>query len=170
MSPSTRKEARLAGENKYFTGKPCLRGHVAHRYTKDSTCCQCVSEKQKQYRTEQSERFWKVRRKWISENIELVRKRKAEWKKRNPAKVVLDTVNRNAAKLQRTPAWLTPVDLLEIESIYEYCSALRKCGLDYHVDHIVPLRGTIVSGLHVPLNLQVIPASENNRKRNKYGE
>ena len=169
MSPSTRKEARLAGENKYFTGKPCPHGHIAHRYTKDSTCCECATKWQKQYRTEQSERFWKVRKKWISENIELVRKRKAEWKKRNPAKVTLETVNRNVAKLQRTPAWLTPVDLLEIESIYEYCSALRKCGLDYHVDHIVPLRGTIVSGLHVPLNLQVIPASENNRKRNKYG-
>ena len=88
----------------------------------------------------------------------------------NKGKRNLWTANYRQAKEDRMPEWLTDVDLLEMESIYEYCSALRKCGLDYHVDHIVPLRGTIVSGLHVPWNLQVIPGTENMSKGNKYAQ
>jgi hypothetical protein len=166
---SARKKAQAAGENKYFTGKSCSRGHISYRYTKDAMCCQCVSEWQKRYRAEQADHYRNNRKQWISENIESVRKWKADWKKRNPAKVTLDTVNRNAAKLKRTPSQLNDGHLFEMECVYTYCAGLRKIGLDYQVDHIVPLRGKIVSGLHVPWNLQVIPGVENMSKGNKYG-
>lgn len=43
----------------------------------------------------------------------------------------------------------------------------RETGIPHHVDHIVPLQGDHVSGLHVESNLQVIPATDNIRKRNK---
>ena len=66
------------------------------------------------------------------------------------------------------PAWLNAGHMLEMESIYVYCSALRSVGLDYHVDHIVPLRGDEVSGLHAPWNLQVIPGVENMSKGNRF--
>jgi hypothetical protein len=91
---------------------------------------------------------------------------KQNWKKNNPGKVRADTVKRRTAKLNRTPTWLDRVQSAEIEFTYEYCSALRSIGLNYHVDHIVPLQGKSVSGLHVPWNLQVIHATENIRKSN----
>jgi hypothetical protein len=66
---------------------------------------------------------------------------------------------RNAAKLQRTPAWSDP------QAVRDF---YQNCPSDYHVDHIVPLRGTSVSGLHVLENLQYLPAKENQQKGNKF--
>ncbi len=66
------------------------------------------------------------------------------------------------------PKWLNAGELFELESVYTYCSALRKIGLDYHVDHVVPLRGKSISGLHVPWNLQILPGRENMSKGNTF--
>jgi hypothetical protein len=116
-------------------------------------------------------------------NREQIRAQQKEWREKNKertaiverayrqanlAKVNAKTSKRRAAKLQRTPAWLDATDYFEIECVYLYCAALRSCGLDYHVDHIIPLQGKRVSGLHVPSNLQVIPAKENHSKRESY--
>ena len=65
------------------------------------------------------------------------------------------------------PAWSDPE---AIRKIYEDCSALNeKHGpRSYHVDHIVPLQGKTVSGLHVENNLQILKAVDNLKKSNKY--
>jgi hypothetical protein len=65
---------------------------------------------------------------------------------------------RNRRVRKATPLW---ADLDAIEKIYKQ----RKLG--EHVDHIIPLKGKNVSGLHVAENLRIIPASENLKKRNK---
>ena len=76
---------------------------------------------------------------------------------------------RKSAKLQRTPTWLTEFDLVKIKCLYLLAAMRsRESGYDWHVDHIIPLQGEFVSGLHVPNNLRVIPALENMRKNNRY--
>ena len=91
------------------------------------------------------------------------------WKKNNPAKVTANTTQRKKYIKQRTPKWLTEDDKWIIKEAYEL-SLLRKkmFGFDWHVDHIIPLRGKYVTGLHVPTNLQVIPGRENESKSNKF--
>jgi hypothetical protein len=105
---------------------------------------------------------------WAEQNRERSNAHKKRWNKQNAgAKRALDR-KRFAAQRQRTPVWLDVVDCAEMEFTYIWCNALRSCGLDYHVDHIVPLQGKIVSGLHVPSNLQVIPAKLNLSKHNRW--
>jgi len=74
-----------------------------------------------------------------------------------------------ASKINRTPVWTTETDLWMMKEIYEL-SALRTklIGISWHVDHIIPLQGEFVSGLHTPFNMQVIPAIENMKKGNRY--
>jgi hypothetical protein len=76
---------------------------------------------------------------------------------------------RRAAKLQRTPSWLTERDLKVIKGFYAIAQMLSKVNNEaWHVDHKIPLQGVFVSGLHVPNNLQLMRGIENETKRNEY--
>lgn len=76
---------------------------------------------------------------------------------------------RRAAKLQRTPSWLTEQDLKVIKGFYAIAQMLSKVNNEaWHVDHKIPLQGVLVSGLHVPSNLQLMRGIENETKRNEY--
>jgi hypothetical protein len=95
--------------------------------------------------------------------------RRKDWKKRNPAKLAAMDAKRRAAMLQRTPKWLSKSDLLRIECLYSVAAMLTKYGNEpWHVDHIIPLQGKTVSGLHVYGNLRVVPSSENLAKGNRF--
>ena len=97
------------------------------------------------------------------------KKAKQQYKKQNPAKVLADTVKRRAAKMQRTPKWLTADDAWMLEQAYELAILRTKLfGFSWHVDHIIPLQGKTVSGLHVPTNVQVIPWRDNVAKANRF--
>ena len=75
---------------------------------------------------------------------------------------------RRAAKLQATPPWLTAGHIAAMQAKFEEAARLTAdTGIEHHVDHIVPLQGRGVRGLHVPWNLQVIPASVNLKKHNR---
>lgn len=75
---------------------------------------------------------------------------------------------RQAAKMQRTPAWLTEDDIWMMREAYKLARLRTKLfGFSWHVDHVLPLQGKVVSGLHVPSNLQVIPWLDNVRKHNR---
>jgi hypothetical protein len=58
-------------------------------------------------------------------------------------------------------------DRARMNRMYELASAYRLLGLEYHVDHIVPLKGANASGLHVGCNLQLLPAKDNLSKGNR---
>lgn len=98
-----------------------------------------------------------------------VKQRIARWKKENVAKVNAYVMKRHAKKLNATPSWLTDDDHWLIEEVYDL-ARLRShmLGFIWHVDHVIPLQGKNVCGLHVPYNLQVIPSSENCSKRNQF--
>lgn len=67
-----------------------------------------------------------------------------------------------------TPKWLTEDYKKEIEKIYKLCRETTKAtGIKHEVDHIVPICGKTVSGLHVPWNLQIITKEQNGKKSNK---
>ena len=123
---------------------------------------------QKENRDKALELGRKSAAKFRAENPDIIRARKAEYASKNKDVINAAVARRKAAKLLRTPEWLDAVDQAEIDFTYEYCAALRSCGMDYHVDHIVPLQGRNVSGLHVPSNLQVISAKENVSKKNRW--
>jgi len=85
-----------------------------------------------------------------------------------PGKVNALNMKRHATKLRATPSWLTEYQLKQIEAIYvEAAKLTRDTGIRHEVDHIIPLQGKTVTGLHVPWNLQILTKIENISKGNK---
>ena len=106
---------------------------------------------------------------WSKKNPEKVKQYAKKTKIKNRGRVNADTVARRLAKTCRTPAWLTKDDCWIIQQAYELAAVRSKMfGFSWHVDHSIPLQGELVSGLHVPSNLQVIPWLDNVRKANKF--
>lgn len=106
--------------------------------------------------------------KWLERNKERKAASNAQWKRDNKARVTASTRDRQARQLNATPAW---ADAHKIRCFYYVAEALSNMwGEPFHVDHIIPLRGKTVCGLHVPENLRVIPAKENQSKGNKFDE
>jgi len=87
---------------------------------------------------------------------------KKKWKLNNPAQVVHHGRMRHRRLQEATPKWLTPEQWAEMNMIYVEAKFLTEnTGTDHHVDHIVPLTGKGVRGLHVPWNLRVLTARQN---------
>lgn len=110
---------------------------------------------------------------WYHTNFEKIKEKKyardKEWRSKNKHIINLFTAKRRVIKLQRMPKWLTEEHKKQIKAMYTLATSLNKStGVQWHVDHIIPLQGKNVSGLHVPENLQVIQGSLNNRKKNKF--
>ena len=93
----------------------------------------------------------------------------SRWKAKNSVWVKADTKARRRKHRQATPPWLTRKQKTEIRQLYQIAITMtRTTGEQYVVDHIVPLRGESVCGLHVPWNLRVVTREENLKKSNKH--
>lgn len=139
-----------------------------------AVCKSCRKIQQTIWRRENQNQINQVQKQWSQQNRELSNQIKKAWNDRNPEKVreshrQWTENNRDKARAncsarrrkvrQQMPAW---ANIQKITEIY------LNCPIGYHVDHIIPLQGKYVSGLHVDYNLQYLPASENIKKGNKF--
>lgn len=180
----SRKDARISGLRYYFTGKPCRKGHISLRLVSNFNCRDCEKIKSKKnrhiveaWRKNNSERVKQTRKDyysknreeiiektktWQAENSEKLRQKNSEYYRKHKTRLIKEQNARNAkrraAKLRATPFWS------ETEKIKHF---YLNCPKGYHVDHIVPLQGRNVCGLHVLSNLQYLPALENIAKGNR---
>lgn len=186
--PKNRKEAKEQKAKYYYTGEPCKHGHTALRKTKGS-CVECLKiewEKNSQTRAEyyktynKSDAGKKAKKDYYERNKEVVIARAATrtneakqayrnaWKDRNPLEVKASTKHRRDKHKQATPKWLSAEQKLAIRKMYIDAMTVSKVTkIPYVVDHIIPLRGNDVCGLHVPWNLQIMSREENLKKSNK---
>jgi hypothetical protein len=178
------KEANALGLKMYFTGKPCKYGHIDKRLVVNGTCYACVKLRVANWQAKNPEKVTENQKRWQAKNPGLASQRRRDWYANNTdhaAKVStkyrqanLSLINylsskARADKLQRTPKWLTQAHKKHIKSHYELAkNCAKELGGEWHVDHVVPLRGDNVSGLHVPWNLQVLPKIDNLKKGNSH--
>ena len=186
--PKTRQEAKATGAKYYFTGEPCKHGHIAPRKTKGS-CVECLKVEWEKANTTRADYFrdynkseagQQAKRKYYEANKENViaraqarpdedkRRYKKTHKVNNPDMYKEMTSLRRRRFRDATPKWLTDTHKMEIRLKYRLAIELsRATGERHAVDHIVPLHGENVCGLHVPWNLQVLTQKDNLLKYNR---
>jgi hypothetical protein len=150
--------------------KPAIDFHTNNQKKDKLTvhCRECSNARLKAWKQQNKEHIANYDRVWQQANKDKKSKNYKNWQVNNRAKVNSYNSYRRALELKATPSWLTNEQKSQIDSIYWLARFQQQLDDEqYHVDHIVPLRGKTVCGLHVPWNLQVIPAKENLTKGNK---
>ena len=136
-------------------------------YTKNNQ--EKTNKYQKEYRESHKEEKLAYNKKWFVENSEYVKEYRAKYIKENSDIISSKQSKTRAAKLQRIPKWLTASDWIEIQWAYTIAKQMtQETGIKHEVDHIIPLTGKNVSGLHCPQNLQILTKSQNLSKFNKF--
>lgn len=165
---------------------------MGERWTSTRDCVGCTKERKAIYRKNNKENLsnkfkeWYLKNKesrsvyckiWQEENKEYVKEQNkiicqknkkqrneylAVWKKNNKDKI-------NATAMTHSIIRKRLVGNQKIAKLYakETAKIYKKCPIGFEVDHIIPLRGKTVNGLHVPWNLQYLSISDNRKKHNK---
>lgn len=192
MNKISSHAAKLQGLPFYFTGKSCKNNHISKRRVANSTCIECEqeyrnardNEKNRTYRKKyrnkinanQSERYYtdinyrqqlKINnQRWRYNNRGIVAKNSMKHYVSNRGQHNARTAKYRSAKLQATPSWY---ENSLIRQLYTQARFLTdSTHISHQVDHIVPLQGELVCGLHCIDNLQIITASDNKSKSNKF--
>lgn len=127
-------------------------------------CCRLANNKK--WVTENKERHNELTREWYQRNRELHCENSKKHYAENKSDHLEYWYARNERTKRATPGW---VDRSEIRAIYAEAQRItEETGIKHEVDHIIPLKGKMVSGLHVPENLQIITRTENRSKAAKF--
>lgn len=208
--PISRSYAKLAGSRHYFTGTPCVNGHVAIRATTSGHCLQCDRDRAKvrlldpAYRDVHRKLTLEYKRRVLGDPIRktAIRERELFLQNNSPARKkarkVADQLRnqrpdvvekrkhreanltdrqvamararcamRRASKANASKITKTLGLHNEVNEFYVLARSMTKStGIKHEVDHIIPLRSSVVCGLHVPWNLRVVTRSYNARKYN----
>ena len=217
-----RSVAKEFGLLRYYTGKPCKRGHIAQRLVSIGHCYECLREVQtdpklvahkkqryaenkeavlavcKVWRENNKERKQENSKKWYAANRSKVIENTRRWREQDPqrARLLNQTVylknwernrernrkwakenshseralkaEKRALKRKASPLWSRDLTRFVFEEACDKAKMLEALtGFKWHVDHVVPIKGVNVVGLHVWYNLQLLPAALNLFKGNK---
>lgn len=145
--PRSRLEARSVGAVYYYTGKPCQNGHIEARFTSSGKCRACHRRSSAKYQGD-------------PENRERCRGffRKFYHSEHGRPRIRAKLCKERAIRVGAVPPWA------DNKATSKF---IMGCPQGFHVDHIIPIKGETVCGLHVLENLQYLPAQENLSKSNK---
>jgi hypothetical protein len=165
-----RKHPRIIGPVAERKCHECSVLKTADNFYKDSTCAGGIGYRCKECckvrSSRDKEKIYRNHTKRYARHKSRLAEYNANWSRNNKAKVAAKASRRRAAKLRASTMW---ADHDKIEEFYKAADILGMLlGEWYHVDHIVPLQSKLVCGLHNEFNLQVIPASENQMKSNRW--
>lgn len=181
-----RQLAKDAGNATYDTGVPCKNGHKSPRYTATTICVDCKKDTFAKAYTKDKDKYLSYAEKWRDLNREAVNLYAKEYREKFPEKV-RETLKKYSEKRRPNKAMheraryvkkklsasicLSSTDIEDIKDIYAKAAHLSKqYNVKMHVDHIVPINGKTVCGLHVPWNLQILAQKENCAKHARLTE
>lgn len=160
------KSCGLEKPHEYFTKNPRYNFGITYK------CKDCFNEEKRQYYRDNRNRILGnqkrsvIKRKAAGKDVN---KPSREYSKRNPQYKRFYAAQRRKYARVATPSWLSEDQKADMKAVYDLRDKFSSlCGVDYHVDHIIPLRGDNVCGLNVPWNLQLLEAKLNMAKGNTY--